>query len=190
MSEALPEIVVYVPGPDGEPVELPEPPTAGESLRVLGSRVGTRLEHVRDVHAATGQRLGPVTDRPDRRGASEEVLVPLLLDPARAAEAVLDGSLFESPLGQLWVIPESMCSDHRGLSWEARVRTGLFTRRAATLRLYPSPSANVTVLELIPDRPRLVRTRAFVRVGVGAMRELALRLSRGVARSALPVPTA
>ncbi len=189
-AETLPEIVVYVPGPDGEPVELAPPTTTADALRDLTSRVGHRLEHVRELHAATGQRLGPTTDRPDRRGASEEVLVSLLIDPALAAEAVLDGRLFQDPLGRLDVVTGSICVDDRGLSWSAGVRTGWFTRRAATLRLYPSPSANVTVLELIPDRPRLLRTRAFVRVGVDAMRELALRLTLGVARAATPVATA
>ncbi len=182
-DETLPESVVYVPGPDGEPVELPPPPTATETLRGISSRVGHHLEHLREFHAASGQRMGPSTDRPDRRGACEEVLVPLLLDPARAAAAAADGSLFSAPLGRLQVSPATLCADDRGLSWAAGVRTGWFTRRAATLRMYPSPSANVTVLELIPDRPRLLRTRAFVRAGVESMRELATRLSRTVTQT-------
>ena len=65
------------------------------------------------------------------------------------------------------------------MSWKASVHTGRFRRRRpAELTVHPSPSSNLTVLELIPDRPRRFRTKRFVHTGVEAVDLLGRRLSR------------
>ena len=63
-------------------------------------------------------------------------------------------------------------------SWSATLHTGRVARRAATLRLRPSPSNRLTLIELVPTRAPYYRTDAFVRVGVPAVRELCMRLGR------------
>jgi hypothetical protein len=175
-NEALPEIVVFVPGPDGEPLVFTPPPTPSEVLQHMADQLNDRLEKVKDLHASPGQRLGATGDRPERRGAHEEVLTPLLIDPAVSSRTAASADFFDPPIDRMDIDADSIRIDTQGLSWPCVVQTGLLTRRSGTLALYPSPSANITVLQLIPDRPRAVRSRAFVRRGVRALQDLGQRL--------------
>jgi hypothetical protein len=167
---------VFVPGPDGEPLVFAPPPTPGEALQHMADQLGDRLEKVKDLHATPGQRLGTTGDRPERRGAREEVVTPLLIDPAASSRTAASPDFFDPPIDRIDIDTDSIRIDTQGLSWRCVVRTGLLSRRSCTLGLYPSPSANITVLELIPDRPRAVHSRAFVHRGVRALRDLGQRL--------------
>jgi hypothetical protein len=95
--------------------------------------------------------------------------------------ALTSGALDVAPC--LQVDRDSLAARHNELRWDARLRTMPWRRRAAHLRVYGSPSANVTVLTLSPLRPRKVATRAFLRRGMRAMTALRDQLDRDVHRS-------
>lgn len=187
--EELPEVEVFVPGPDGEPLEVAEPVGAHEVLRELGTSLSHSLHQLGELHAAQGTRLGSAADRATRNGSREDVMTPLLLDPSRAFAAVGHGAMFDPPIPLVDIDSTSLEIDSRGISWRAVVHTGRYRRRSATLRLYSSPSANLTVIELVPDKPRWIWTWSFVRAGVAAVDELADRLAQSSARHACRVPT-
>lgn len=66
--------------------------------------------------------------------------------------------------------------------FDGSLRSGRFTRRAVTLRVYPTPSANLTVLELLPKRQWMPQTKRYLRAGVPAI----TALTDAIERSALP----
>ncbi len=187
--DELPEVEVFVPGPDGEPLEVAEAAGAQEVLRELGTSLTQGLHQLGELHAAQGTRLGSSVDRATRDGSREDVMTPLLLDPSRAFAAIGHGTMFDPPLPLVDIDSASLEVDSRGVSWRAVVRTGRYRRRPATLRLYSSPSANLTVVELVPDKPRWIWTWSFVRAGVAAVDELADRLARSSARHARRIRT-
>lgn len=149
-----------------------------ESRPDLGAAVAAGLRQLGRTTATPGPRAGGTSDRVTRQGCDEEVVTPVLVPPALAARMVIERDFFRHPTVGLTVDPKSLERDRFGLRWRARLRTGHLSRRAANLRLYPSPSHNLTVLELIPVARRFLRTGSFVRRGVPAMSELAARLGQ------------
>ncbi len=131
-------------------------------------------------HARRAGRPGGYRDRPTRDGGREDVVAPVPVLPGRASRALHTGELFDDPLPGLRVDVESLVVGAHGSSWDATVSWGRLRRRTrrATLRAYPSRSANLTVLELVPTRPRLIHTRAFIRAGVPAIATLCSRINR------------
>ncbi|MDH3299194.1 MAG: hypothetical protein OES24_01655 [Acidimicrobiia bacterium] len=123
---------------------------------------------------------GGYRDRPTRAGGREDVVAPVPVLPGRASRALHTGELFDDPLPGLSVNVDSLEVGAHGSSWDATVTWGRIRRRTrpATLRAYPSRSANLTVLELVPTRSRLIHTRAFVRAGVPAIATLCSRINR------------
>ncbi len=177
-ADEPPELEIWFPGPDGRPIE-PEPPrTTEETLRDAYRVMHTALDRVKDRGPAPGFRPGGFADRPARQGRPGEVFTSLLVRPAAAVGVVSAGGLFDPPLRGVTV--HEPVGDARGeeLDWAVVVRTGLFARSRATLRLRPTPSANLTILELVPHRLIRWRVSAFERVGVAAVAELAARLRR------------
>ncbi len=130
--------------------------------------------------ARKAARPGGYGDRPTRAGGREDVVAPVPVLPGRASRALHTGELFIDPLPGLKVDIESLEVGEHGSSWDATVTWGRLRRRTrpATLRAYPSRSANLTVLELVPMRSRLIHTRAFIRAGVPAIATLCSRINR------------
>jgi len=145
-------------------------------------------DHISAYRARPGLRPGGFEDRPKRHGGREDVVAPVHVLPGPASNALHGGEIFREPLPKLNIDVGSLEVDSRGSSWKATVACGrLWTRqRKATLRAYPSPSANLTVLELIPTSPRQLYTRAFVKAGVPAIATLGHRLTRATRRPMLP----
>ncbi len=181
---ATDEIIMFVLGDDGEP-DLGAPPPL-PSLRERLGLVPT-VPPVADIdqtqpRLTPGARLGQAVDEPRRSGFPEEILVTLHADPATTAERALAGTAFRSA-PRLLVDRSSLRVRRNDVLWRCTLRTGPWRRRPATVRLYGSPSANVTVLTLSPERPRRVATRGFLRVGLRVMTELRDRLAAEVAEA-------
>lgn len=175
-SDDLPVIDVFRVGPNGALLESQdELPTASDIWRQLGHSTTETLDHARQLQARKGQRLGPA--RRERRGDREDVVHTTLADPGRVARAILARDPFAEGLPYLRVHPGTLSVDRHGMRWRVALGRGAARRgRNATLRIHPTPSANVTVIELIPDRPKLLQTRSFVRRGVIAAEALGRRL--------------
>jgi hypothetical protein len=167
------EIVVWTVGPDGRPIE-PEPPRPTEEVLLETAR--TVVGHLQERSATPGFRPGGHHDRPTRLGDRGEVIQSLLIRPAATTRIVGRGDLFEPPLPRLRIDEAMVERSGSGFAWPATVRTGLFSRTRATLSIHPSPSTNLTVLELLPRRMRRWQSRSFVRAGVIAVDQLGDRL--------------
>ena len=173
------ELDVFTIGPDGE--LLPIDPTARDGFdeesfdsRAAGHGVLGRLSELR---AQPGHRLGVVVDRVHRRGDFEEIVQPVAVLPGTAKAVVIAGELFAEPIPSLEVDAASRKFKGDSIIWHASVRTGLLSRRrTAALHLHPAPSANLSIIELIPSKRRWFRTRRFVRTGVAAVDLLGSRL--------------
>lgn len=172
----LPELEIWFPGPGGEPIEVVDPPSTEEALRQAYGVVTTAFDQLKHQRAAPGPRPGGDGDRPQRRGLAGEIFTPVLVDPALAARVATDGTLFTPPVpGLTFSSPDPPHPGRQRLTWPVLVTTGL-GRRHAILRIGSSPSANLTVLELVPARRDRFRAPAFVRAGIMVTQELADRL--------------
>lgn len=170
------ELVIWFPGPDGKPIEPSPPPSLDEVLRTAYATVAKVFDQAKNRRATPGFRLGGGGDRPDRRGVLGEIITSVLISPSLTSAMVAEGNLFSPPLARITVDHRSLDASPLGLTWQVTVRTGVVTKRKATLRIEPSPSANLTILQLIPNSPRWLRERAFVRAGIKAMDQLSSRL--------------
>ncbi len=178
-ADEVVEIDVFTVGSDGALVPL-DPGVGGEDdeplLDVWATGVET-LGPLRDFRARPGHRLGPAIGRSRRRGHHEEIAQPVGVRPYTATEVVLSGDLFVEPIPSLEVDGASRTLEGDSVRWKAFLRTGpLGRRRTATLYLHPSPSANLSVIELIPSKRRRIQTQRFVRAGVIAVDVLGRRL--------------
>lgn len=175
-SHGLPdEIVMFALGPDGEP-DPPDDPGPQVSLR---ERLGLvpKLPPVVDIDQTRPRltpagRLAQTLDEPRRNGFPEEILITLHADPVAIAQRAITGAAFEGTSRRLDVDRRTLRARRNDLLWHGTLRTGRWRRRPATVRLYGSPSANVTVLTLSPKRPRRVATRRFLRAGLRALSEV------------------
>ena len=155
----------------------------GEFVAIFGSPAEMRplgqesVAHRRRgmANAAGG---GEVLDR-RQRGASDDVLVTLLAHPAMAAERAVIGSALAAS-GRLRVDLDARRSERRDVVFDASLRTFLWRRRPARLRLYGSASMNVTILTLTPRVARRRPSRWFVRAGNRAMERVVERLAAEV----------
>jgi hypothetical protein len=195
LDDGDPAVDVWTPGPDGRPVE-PEPSPATEDALRRAAR--TVADHVRDPSSTPGHRPGGFADRAGgpggpgprprsalaparsstRTGANGEVLQSLLLRPPEASRLIGGGQLFRPPLPRFHVDESRLSRSGDIFTWPVVVRTGLLARVRATLVIRPSPSANLTVLELSPRRLGWFQTRAFVRTGITAVDRLGARLQQ------------
>jgi len=176
-SEELPTIEMFAIGSDGEPIGPEAPPTAAASD--VWEQMGPVVEpghEPRHFRAKSGSRLGTDEGRVARRRSPEDVVQPSSIRPSAAERAILEGSLFTEPLPQLEVDQRSLVLDNFGATWKTTLHTGFLRRRHARLRIYPSPSRNLTVIALIPTRRRRTHGERFVRNGVSAIQTLSRRL--------------
>ncbi len=172
-------IEVILLNPDGTPLDRPQPTGDGSADAAdLSGIIADGIRRLGRTTATPGHRAGGTSGRVTRQGCDEEVVTPVLVSPELAAAAMAGRDFWSQSATGLSVDPTSLQIDRAGLHWRARLRTGPLCRRAANLRVYSSPSRNVTVLELVPEARRLIQTRAFVRRGVPAIGELAARLDR------------
>lgn len=162
---------------DGEPLAPPEPLDPAEALRDVGEWFSHQIERARQTEAAPGARFGQAADQAQRTGSSEDVVVALPVRSSAAAAAARRGAVFDPPLRRLRIEIGSLEIHGGSCSWQATVRTGLYRKRTATLRIDPSPSGILTILQLVPESACRFRTHSFVRAGVPALRELSERLS-------------
>ena len=174
------EIDVFTIGPHGELLPIDATDGRGvdeESFRVRDESSGV-LGRLSELRAQPGHRLGVAVDRV-RRGDHEEIVQPVAVLPGAAREVVMAGELFAEPIPSLDVDAASRTFEGDSITWRASVRTGVFSRRrAAALYLHPTPSANLSVIELIPSKRRWFYTGGFVGAGVVAVDALGSRLQR------------
>lgn len=177
-QSAAEPIEVILLNPDGSPLAtFAERQAEQEPRPDIGTTLAAGIRQLSQTTAAPGHRAGGDSDRGTRQGCDEEVVTPVLVSPDLAASAMADRRFFRQTPTGLEVDADSLQVDRGGLCWQATLRTGHLCTRTAKLRLSSSPSRNITVLELIPEDRRLIRTKSFVRRGVPAIGELASRLS-------------
>ena len=155
-----------------------EVPSTAESLRELSEWCSNQVDKAREVEAAPGPRFGHAGGQPQRTGSREDVVTAIWLNPAVAAIACKHGEIFDPPLSRLHIDASSLRSQGRSCSWQATVRTGRYRTRSAVLRIDPSPSGVFTILQLVPERGRLIRSRSFIAAGVPAIDQLSNRLAK------------
>lgn len=162
-------------------VETPEPASEfttifGDpaTMRVLGD---SSIEHRRRGMAAAAGG-GETLDR-RQKGSSDDVLVTLLAHPATTADQAVNGTALRASR-RLRVDVSGRRSERRDLVFDASLRTFLWWRRPARLRLYGSASMNVTILTLTPAVPRRRSSRWFVRAGYRAMERVVEELEAEV----------
>jgi hypothetical protein len=161
--------------------QLRTPPPTGADVPGLRHAAQDAVRHLQAVKATPGHRLGNEFAAITRAGASEEVIHPVLIDADRAVARLCAGDALAS-LPDLWIDLDSRQVDGSSVTWDARLDTGAPRgERAAFLRLRPTPARTVTIIELIPVRPRRFGLGSFVRRGVVAVSHL-----EAVLRSAGP----
>lgn len=136
------------------------------------------------VHARRGEgtRTGAPLDQRRSAGCREEIQVTLLAHPAVTADVIEELRLLDAS-SRLVVDVSTLRRIDREITWTARVRTTPWSRRPARLRLYGSPSANITVLTLTPIRSRRWGVRLFLRSGLRSMFELRDAAEQAIDRS-------
>jgi hypothetical protein len=150
-------------------------------VEMFGEPVGSLVaEQVSLQHRRRGDsRSGAPIDQARTAGCREEIQVSVLAHPVVAAELIDDLMLLHDLAGVS--VDESSRESHRKqITWDARVRTTPWSHRRARLRLYGSPSSNVTVLTLTPIRSRRRGTRLFLRAGLASMFDVRTRVERAL----------
>lgn len=151
-------------------------------VELFGDPVGSLVTDeigLRHRRRGDGARSGGAIEQARTAGCREEIQVAVLAHPVVAAESIDDLMLFR--LGNAVRVDESSrASLRKQITWDATLRTTPWTRRRARLRLYGSPSSNVTVLTLTPERSRRRGARLFLRVGLGAMLDWRDRIERSL----------
>jgi hypothetical protein len=179
-DEASDEIVMFFLGPDGAPLD--RHPAEGRRRTIAEVRQAFRqaIEADRLQDPSGLRRLGPRpvqgTGRPAKPGYRDEIVLTARSDPGDAVEAVTGGGLFEPAIRRLEVDAASLTRRRYELAWDAVVDVHPWQHRSVRVRLYASPSLNVTVLSLTPHRQRRAARRGFLRVGNRVMNDLRDRL--------------
>lgn len=186
--EAPEEFRMFFLGPEGEFIDHDVPPphrTFAEVARAW--RTALESEPGGDPW---GRRFGPRlvqgTGRPTRAGYRDEIIVTAGARPESAVAVAVRSALFSPPIRRLSVDETSLASRRYELTWQARLTLRPWHQRRVRVRLYASPSLNVTVLALSPEKSRPCASRRFLRVGNAAMSDLRDRLDDLVARQRTP----
>jgi len=116
------------------------------------------------------------TGRPGRPGYRDEILVTLRTGPVVAVTEALRGDLFSPPIARLHIDESTREVSRYELNWQAMLRVSPWQKRRVRLRLYASPSLNVSVLSLLPPQQRSSARRRFLRIGLRTMNELRDRI--------------
>lgn len=122
-----------------------------------------------------GTGTWPNGERAVRLGNAEEILITLPTNPFAAMDAARSGEVFAPSIPGLRVDPATRRDGDFEVSWKGALRAPVRWRNVS-LRLYASPSLNVTVMTIVPDKARKISSRSFVRVGLRAARQLARQI--------------
>lgn len=128
-----------------------------------------------------GTGTWPNGERAVRLGHAEEILITLASNPFEARDVARLGGVFDPPIRGLRVDVESRRDGDFEVSWNAALHTAPLRWRPANLRLYASPSLNVTVITIVPNKARKVSSRLFVRFGLRAARQLGAAIEHQLA---------
>ncbi|WP_394936784.1 hypothetical protein [uncultured Ilumatobacter sp.] len=129
-----------------------------------------------------GTGTWPNGERAVRLGHAEEILITLPSNPFRSMDVARTGRPFVPPIRGLRVALDSRRDGDFEVSWNGALRAPVWWRNVS-LRLYASPSLNVTVLTIVPDKARRISSRSFVRAGLSVAHELAGRIEAQSATS-------
>jgi hypothetical protein len=119
-----------------------------------------------------GTGTWPNGERAVRLGNAEEILITLPTNPFAAMDVARSGKPFAPAIPGLRVALDSRSDGDFEVSWNGALRAPIRWRKVS-LRLYASPSLNVTVMTIVPDKARKISSRSFVRVGLRVARQLA-----------------
>lgn len=154
-------------------------------VELFGEPVGAVAAEAPSVrHQRRGNTMRPADMVDQRRsaGCREEIQVSILAHPVDTVDLIAAGDLLGG-LHRLDVDATSEQRSDRQITWDGRLSTTPCTQRAVRLRLYGSPSANVTVVTLTPRRSRRLGVRLFLRAGLGALYELSHRVEDAIDHS-------
>ena len=157
-TEAAPEIVMFFLGPDGEfldedPHAVPHH-TLADVRRAWHAALESEAAHDPFARNRLGPRPVQGTGRPAKTGYRDEIVVTARSGPERSVAVAVRPGLFSPPVSRLTVDESSITSRRYELAWDARITLWPWQRRPVRLRLYASPSLNVTVLSLSPPKAR------------------------------------
>ncbi len=175
-------------GPDGEfladdPHAAPRH-TLADVRRAWHAALESEAAHDPFARNRLGPRPVQGTGRPSRSGFLDEIVVTASASPERAVTTAVLPVLFSPPVSRLLVDESSITSRRYELAWDARLALWPWQHRPVRLRLYASPSLNVTVLALSPAKARPAARRRFLRVGNRVMNELRDRVDAAVTSDA------
>lgn len=170
--------------------------TAAERFRIEERRRVERRRRIVDVfgepvgstaiadgtvrHRRRGEHGSVPLDQNRSAGCREEIQVTMLVHPSVATELICDGALLATA-DRLVVDASSERRSSNQLTWDVEVRTRPWSSRRSRLRLYGSPSSNVTVMTLTPVRSRRRGARRFVTVGLATLTGMGDAVERGAA---------
>lgn len=169
---AVDEIEMYVVEAPLEPIE--RHPFA-DTLDAWRTALAAFQDHAREINSPGGF-IAPPVDFPTQTGYREDVQITLHADPRAVGTVAATGTLFEREVAGLRVDAASLRTHKTELAWEATLRPRFGRRRAAMLRIAPTPSLHITVIRLTPVKPQRIATRSFIRAGLRASYALADRL--------------
>lgn len=180
------DIVMFLLGPDGRLLD-DEPSersgwTMADVVRAFHDSKRTELAHDPLGRGRLGPRSVQGTGRPVKPGYRDEIMVTMRSSPAAAVAQAVRGDFLDPSIPRLQVDRTSLSSTRYEVSWVARFRAGVWRTREVRIRLYPSPSLNVTAMAMTPCRPRRIARNSFLRVGRRVMGELRDRLDDEVVR--------
>ena len=119
-------------------------------------------------------------ERRSRSGHAEEIQLTLRSRPAVAQQVSGELRDLDATARRLRVDVDTLRRNDRELSWDVVLRAPIWRRRRATLKLFASPSSNVSVLTLVPAKPRRVARRRFLRTGIRALEDVCRRIDAEV----------
>ena len=128
-----------------------------------------------------GTGTWPNGERAVRLGHAEEILITLPSKPFEAMDVARLGGVFDPPIRGLRVDLDTRRDGDFEVSWNASLHIAPLRWRAASLRLYASPSLNVTVITIVPNKARKVSSRLFVRFGLRSARQFGAAIERQLA---------
>jgi hypothetical protein len=119
-------------------------------------------------------------ERRSRSGHAEEIQLTLRSRPSLAQPTASEMLDLDSTARRLRVDASTLRRNDRELSWDAVLLAPIWRRRRATLKLFASPSSNVSVLTLVPAKPHRVARRHFLRTGIRALEDVCRRIDAEV----------
>ena len=176
MARELPDVEVVDVFVVDEHGRLRSPPVDVAGPTELRTAGHTAVRHLKTVKATPGHRLGTDPTVVVRTGRGEEISQPVLLSADAVLDRLDDPDLL-ADLPALDVDVDSVARRGAAVQWRTHLAVGRPSApRPAMLQIRPTPAGNVSIIELVPERPRRFGTRTFVRVGVPAIAELGARL--------------